>query len=198
MHRLLIILLLTLCASISMSAQNDTLFVELSPVLSAEEYPGILTRRGAKLYLDGTRLSEDDVSVLFSNIKGEDYYKRWKALSSERIVGIALIPTSVAFAFTSYILVYAGSYSIVLGSLLSVFNGASITSSDVQPSVSLVKTGAIGLFIISPTVLLSGIGFLCGGSVGMSKTVKMYNNAQVSTLAFGLTNSGNLGLTLNF
>ena len=198
MHRLLIILLLTLCASISMGAQNDTLFVESSPELSAEEYSGILTRRGAKLYLDGTRLSEDDVSVLFSNIKGEDYYKRWKALSSERIVGIALIPTSVAFAFTSYRLVYAGSYSIVLGSLLSVFNGTSITSSDVQPSVSLVKTGAIGLFIISPTVLLSGIGFLCGGSVGMSKTVKMYNNAQVSTLAFGLTNSGNLGLTLNF
>ena len=190
MHRLLIILLLTLCASISMSAQNDTLFVESSPELSAEEYPGILTRRGAKLYLDGRFLTESESMAILSSYDDFNLADKWEINTTLRNTGIGFVISTGCVLLLSAAMYYS----------LDIVDDNS-QDSLIIPLVfmkGLIYASApVGLPVCSATLLVGAALWLTGSS-GMSKTVKLYNGTREATFSLGLTSTGNFGLALNF
>ena len=191
MHRLLIILLLTLCASISMGAQNDTLFVKSSPELSAEEYPGILTRRGAKLYLNGRFLTESESMAILSSYDDFNLADKWEINTTLRNTGIGFVISTGCVLLLSAAMYYS----------LDIVDGYSQDDALFIPLVIMkgiiYASAPVGLPVCSATLLVGAALWLTGSS-GMSKTVKLYNGTREATFSLGLTSTGNFGLALNF
>ena len=190
MRKLLILFLLSVNTCLSMSARGDSLIVASSLELSTGSYPGILTRRGAKLYLDGRFLTESESMAILSSYDDFNLADKWEINTTLRNTGIGFVISTGCVLLLSAAMYYS----------LDIVDDNS-QDSLIIPLVfmkGLIYASApVGLPVCSATLLVGAALWLTGSS-GMSKTVKLYNGTREATFSLGLTSTGNFGLALNF
>ena len=182
MKKLLIIFLLRLCVCFPLNAQNDSLSVESSLGLSTVKSSGTIIRKGNRLFIDGIRLSEEESSVLLSDINGRDFNKMWDLYKTRKTVGIILIPVSVSLMASACL-----SYGLTVNAFI-------IPDLAISASILSLEVCAVGGIV----AFAAGLGNWIYGGTGMSRIVRAYNNGNKTSLSLGMTNTGNIGLTLTF
>ena len=181
-------------------------------------YAGVLKRTGARMKLDGVRLSRVEQQQLLSDIGGVDYNDAWNKARGWRTAGISMMAggSAVAVAGFGYAMVYAiaGMMGIVIGGgTAAVATGmvggdsnaaaqdvANNVSSEFGPHIS----GGLIVSLVGAGTVAAGIPITVVNCRKMSKIVDEYNDiynpapaAPEATLTFGPTRSG-VGFALKF
>lgn len=178
-------------------------------------YVSMLKRTGARMKLDGVRLSKVEQQQLLSDIGGVDYNDAWNKARGWRTAGISMMAAGSAVALfgAGYTMVYslAGLFGIVIGAgTAAVVTGAVGGDSDaaaqgaadnVSAEIGPHITGGLITTFVGAGTAIAGIPITVVNCRKMSKIVDEYNNihnpAPAAELTFGPTRNG-VGLALNF
>ena len=181
-------------------------FVGLALSLSARaQYADVHTakRRGARIELDGRKLSVSESALLMADVGGVDCSAQWEKARGWRGTGIAMISGGAALAAGGLVLCLAGSMTTVVGASVGALGGAEGAQQGAQAGVPLMRAGA-WVLVAGAGISLVGIPVTVVNCARMSRLVDQYNEAQFRKvppaelqLSLGLTPNG-MGLCLTF
>ena len=182
-----------------------------SAQIADTSYVSVLKRTGARMKLDGVRLSRVEQQQLLSDIGGVDYNDAWNKARGWRTAGISMMAggSAVALFGAGYAMVYAlaGVLGIIIVAPVAAIGGedsAQEAADDISNQMAPHITGGLITCFIGTGTAIAGIPITVVNCRKMSKIVDEYNDiynpapaAPEATLTFGPTRSG-IGLALNF
>ena len=175
-------------------------------------------RRGARIELDGQKLSASQSALLMADIDGEDCSGQWNKARGWRSAGIAMISGGAAIAAGGAFVGLLGGLTSMMGATAGAVGGAigdSISGGDsnehanegaqqgAQAGVPMMRAG-LWVFVAGMGIHLAGVPITVVNSVKMSRLVNQYNEAQTKKaqepevqFSLGFTPNG-VGLCLTF